>query len=212
MDDYITNMLLDFVSHLCYESHQPRSSRGVSGDGPVGGARRSVPRLRLVTAAPGGPGPRPPGTMTWPRGARCTDPEEMPEMEARAPAKNRHGGAPRGARPPAGDDKAPRKRLACRVTSTPGCRVMAPRVSRRSATPRRVAKEVSNPGRTASRERDGLFDIVKKRVRSASATPGQEQCATAGPLPCDAGAIPPESGASEGPLAVQASEERNSGP
>src|SRR6266849_4404994 len=35
---------------------QPRSSRGVSGDGPVGGARRGVPRLRLVTVSPGRPG------------------------------------------------------------------------------------------------------------------------------------------------------------
>ncbi len=51
--DYITNMLLDFVSQLCYKPHQPRSSRGVSGDGPVGGARRGVPRLRLVTVSPG---------------------------------------------------------------------------------------------------------------------------------------------------------------
>src|SRR5262249_30313994 len=66
----------------------------------MGGARRGVPRRRLVTAAPGGPGPRPPGTTTRPRAARCTDPEEMPEMEARAPAQNRHGGAPRGARLP----------------------------------------------------------------------------------------------------------------
>src|SRR5262249_23266644 len=50
--------------------------------------------------APGGSGPRPPGTMTWLRGARCTDPEEMPEKEARPPAQNRHGGAPRGERVP----------------------------------------------------------------------------------------------------------------
>src|SRR6476469_10224048 len=35
--------------------------------------------------------------MTWLRGARCTDPEAMPEMEARPPAENRHGGAPRRA-------------------------------------------------------------------------------------------------------------------
>src|SRR5712672_1417087 len=28
-------------------------------------------------------GPRPPGTTTWLRGARCTDREAMPEMEAR---------------------------------------------------------------------------------------------------------------------------------
>src|SRR5712692_11211664 len=49
-------MLLDFVSQLCYESHQPCASRGVSGDGPVGGARRGVPRRRLVTVSPGRPG------------------------------------------------------------------------------------------------------------------------------------------------------------
>src|SRR6266511_1713709 len=36
---------------------------------------------------------------TWLRGARWThSPEEMPETEARPPAKNRHGGAPRGVR------------------------------------------------------------------------------------------------------------------
>src|SRR5882757_7438091 len=43
---------------------------------------------------------------TWLRGARCTDPEAMPEMEARPPAENRHGGAPRGERPASWD--APR--------------------------------------------------------------------------------------------------------
>src|SRR3954452_23802713 len=52
--------------------------------------------MGLVTAGSGGPGHRPPGMMTWLRGARCTDPEAMPEMEARPPAENRHGGAPRG--------------------------------------------------------------------------------------------------------------------
>src|SRR5713226_2844188 len=141
--------------------------------------------------------------------------EELAARIRRKCRRWKHGPRPkiatverREARVPRWGREAPRKRLACRVMSTPGCRVKAPRVSRRSATPRRVVKEVSNPGRTASRERDRLFDIVKKRVRSASPTPGQEQCATAGPLPCDAGAIPPESG----PLAVQASEERNSGP
>src|SRR5437899_1442931 len=35
------------------------------------GARRGVLRQRLATAAPGGTGPRPPGTTTWTRGARC---------------------------------------------------------------------------------------------------------------------------------------------
>ena len=54
--DYITNMLLDFVSQLCYESHQPGSSRGASRGDPECGARRGVPRLRLVTVSPGRPG------------------------------------------------------------------------------------------------------------------------------------------------------------
>ena len=52
-------MLLDFVSHLCYVSHQPRSSRGVSGDSPVGGARRGVPRLEACNLGPGRPGTPP---------------------------------------------------------------------------------------------------------------------------------------------------------
>ena len=44
---------------------------------------------------------------TWLRGARCTDPEAMPEMEARPPAENRHGGAPRGERPASWDAPHP---------------------------------------------------------------------------------------------------------
>src|SRR6476660_1997405 len=71
-----------------------------------GGAGSGVLRPRLVTAGSGGPGHRPPGMTTWLRGARCTDPEAMPEMEARPPAENRHGGAPRGERPASWD--APR--------------------------------------------------------------------------------------------------------
>src|SRR5262245_22907727 len=86
---------------LCYVAHYPRSSEGPS---PETSRRRSgewrpaaAARNRL---APGGSGPRPLGTTTWLRGARSTDPEEMPEKEARPPAQNRHGGAPRGERVP----------------------------------------------------------------------------------------------------------------
>src|SRR6266700_2116106 len=71
--------------------------------------------------APGGPGPRPPGTTTWLRGARCTDPEAMPETEARPRVKNRHGGAPRGERPA--------------LLHAPRVRRTHPNVSRRSAHP-----------------------------------------------------------------------------
>src|SRR3954453_5552435 len=79
------------------------------------GAGSGVLRTRLVTAGSGGPGHRPPGMKTWLRGARCTYPEEMPEMEARPPAENRHGGAPRGERPASWD--APRPTSADRRVS-----------------------------------------------------------------------------------------------
>jgi hypothetical protein len=65
---------------------------------------------------PRGPGSRPPGTTTWLRGARCTDPEEMPEKEAQPPAQNRHGGAPRGARPDRKGRRHPAGCPAYRVT------------------------------------------------------------------------------------------------
>src|SRR4030088_1423666 len=99
------------------EDSHPRSRRGVSGDDPEGRAGSGVPRLRLVTAGSGGPGHRPPGITTWLRGARCTDPAAMPEMEARPPAETRHGRDPRGERPASWDaprltsaEVAPRKR------------------------------------------------------------------------------------------------------
>src|SRR5712692_8309655 len=130
------HFIFDNETYSVYIPRQPRSSRGVSGDGPVGGARRGVPRLRLVTNAPGGPGPRPPGTMTWPRGARCTDPEEMPEMEARAPAENRHGGAPRGERPRRWERKAPQQGACVPVMARePGCLARIRCACRRSPPP-----------------------------------------------------------------------------
>src|SRR5262249_17691104 len=58
-----------------YLASDPRSAGGASGDDPEGGAGRGVLRRRLVTVRSGRPGPPPPGTMTWLRGARCTDPE-----------------------------------------------------------------------------------------------------------------------------------------
>src|SRR5262245_38355509 len=75
------------------EGPSPETCRRRSGEWRPAAAARN----RL---APGGSGPRPPGTTTWLRGARSTDPEEMPEKEARPPAQNRHGGAPRGERVP----------------------------------------------------------------------------------------------------------------
>src|SRR5262249_40171265 len=112
---------------------------------------------------PGGPGSRPPGTTTWLRGARCTDPEAMPETEARPRVKNRHGGAPRGERPALWD--ARRLARAWRIASWYAQRVLRtpPNVSTRSAPPSFGVSEAKSqtPDANASRERDGLFDIVR---------------------------------------------------
>src|SRR4051812_19911492 len=97
---------IDYVTGLCYKDSILAHGGASSRDDPVGGAGSGVLRPRLVTADSGGPGHRPPGITPWLRGARCTDPEAMPEMEARPPAENRHGGAPRGERPASWD--APR--------------------------------------------------------------------------------------------------------
>src|SRR5260370_25638605 len=49
--------------------------------------------------APGGSAPRPAGTTTRVRGARCNrSGSNSGEGKARRPAQNRHGGAPRGKR------------------------------------------------------------------------------------------------------------------
>ena len=147
---------------ICILAHGGASSR----DDPEGGAGSGVLRPRLVTAGSGGPGHRPPGTMTWLRGARCTDPEAMPEMEARPPAENRHGGAPRGERPASWDaprlTRADPSRLANATTKIV-------RLSGRSAHPSsgRVRMDGDQPGRNnAPRERtNALFDIVSLRRR-----------------------------------------------
>src|SRR5262249_6008203 len=50
---------LDYDTKLSDKPRQPRSSRGVSGDDPEGGAGRGVLRRWLVTACPGRPGESP---------------------------------------------------------------------------------------------------------------------------------------------------------
>ena len=103
--------------------------------------------------------------MTWLRGARCTDPEAMPEMEARPPAKNRHGGAPRGERPASWDAPHPA-----------GCGSVAPhpRDNRTSApvgappAPRsgmdaNIKDTTRAQERAAGTKKTALFDIVRWR-------------------------------------------------
>src|SRR6266511_4984641 len=109
------------------EDSQSRSSRGVSGGDPEGGARRGVLRRRLVTAAPGGRDPARqalrPGceelAVTDPLPAEAQAEGGSGERSAAPGAQNRHGGAPRGERPASWDARRLARRLACRVTCTP---------------------------------------------------------------------------------------------
>src|SRR5438445_6763897 len=113
------------------------------------GARRGVPQWRFATAAPGGTGPRPPGTTTRTRGARCdrsgsnsgegsAGPEPKTATVERREASVLRGtqGASLGAWPAA-------------LRAGPTGASQAPDDSRRSATPSIGVSEakVSNPGR-----------------------------------------------------------------
>src|SRR5262249_42786152 len=106
--DYHVSMryIAHILAHL--RGRLPETRRRRSGEWRPAAAARN-------RAAPGGPGHRPPGTTTWLRGARSTDPEEMPVKEAPGP-KSPRWSAERRARP-AG--RAPRlaRRGRSRVTS-----------------------------------------------------------------------------------------------
>ena len=160
----LLNLYLDYYLRRCYIDSQPRSSKGVLRRHPEDGARRGVLRQRLITAAPGGTGPRQPGTTTRTRGARCN----------RSGANAGEGSAgpepPGGGRPASWDARRLARRLACRVKCRPTGASQAPDDSRRSATPRSGGREATkqNPGaENAPRERDLLFEMVKPRTRSA---------------------------------------------
>ena len=112
---------------------------------------------------------------TWLRGARCTDPEAMPEMEARPPAENRHGGAPRGERPASWDaprlTSADQSRLANATTE---------QVRLSALRPPLVGVDAKGKERTRAQQRaagtknTALFDIVNgddgQRFASRAAT------------------------------------------
>src|SRR5438128_4061566 len=71
-----------------------------------------------ITVVSGGTGPRPPGITTWLRGARWTDPAQMPEKEARDRSpKSPRWSAERRASPR--DARRLARRLACRVKARP---------------------------------------------------------------------------------------------
>src|SRR5262245_590170 len=153
----------------------PRSSEGPS---PETRRRRSGEWRPAAAArnrsAPGGSGPRPPGTTTWLRGARSTDPEEMPEKEARPPAQNRHGGAPRGEPVPLD---------ARRASGSADRRASATRDNRKSApfgaplAPHGADGKEESKTRAQQRavgtKKTALFDIVNRNIAATRSVPAE---------------------------------------
>src|SRR5262245_1272625 len=122
--------------------------------------------------APGGSGPRPPGTMTWLRGACCTDPEEMPEKEARPLAQNRHGGAPRGERVPLDARRASpgTARRAPKRATTGIPRLSALRSPLMGWMEQRKSKTRAQQ-RAAGTKKTALFDIVNRNIAATRLGP-----------------------------------------
>src|SRR5437667_11011389 len=126
------------------------------------GARRGVLRWRFATAAPGSTGPRPPGTTTRARGARCDrSGSNSGEGSAGPEPKIATVRAPGGERPPYWDARRLARCLACRVTCRPnGCLASTRRLSALRHPLIGVEKpKFQNPGaKNAPRERGRLFD------------------------------------------------------
>src|SRR5258706_5107942 len=154
---YHMHFPLDYFLERRYRFASLAHEGACSRDDPEDGARRGVLRQRLITAVPGGTGPRQPGTTTRTRGARCNrsganagEGSAGPEPKI-ATVERREAGVPRH-----GTQGASPRRLACRVTCRPTGASQAPDDSRRSATPRSGGREATkqNPGaENAPRER-----------------------------------------------------------
>src|SRR6476620_319585 len=168
-----------------------------------GGAGSGVLRPRLVTAGSGGPGHRPPGIMTWLRGVRCTDPEAMPEMKARPPAENRHGGAPRGERPASWDaprlTSAEQSRLANAATTQ--VRLSALRPPRTSGWMRKENERTRAQQRAAGTNNTALFDIVNAATGNGSLRAPRLRTRTPVIVSRASAARPRDPGASRQPIA-----------
>src|SRR5215510_4086210 len=149
------------------EGPSPETSRRRSGEWRPAAAARN----RL---APGGSGPRPPGTMTWLRGARCTDPEAMPEKEARPPAQNRHGGAPRGERVPLDARRASpgTARRAPKRATTEDLRLSALRSPLVGVDGTETSKTRAQQ-RAAGTKKTALFDMVNRNNAATRSVPAE---------------------------------------
>src|SRR5258706_3055503 len=134
---YHMHFPLDYFLERRYRFASLAHRRACSRDDPEDGARRGVLRRRLITAVPGGTGPRQPGTTTRTRGARCDrSGSNSGEGSAGPEPKIATVRAPGGGRPALWDARRLASGLACRVKCRPTGASQAPDDSRRSATPR----------------------------------------------------------------------------
>src|SRR5947209_20462276 len=133
-------------------------SRGI----PEYGARSGVARRRLVTVAPGGTGPHPPGTTTRTRGARCDrSGSNSGEGSAGPEPKIATVRAPGGGRPPYGTQGASLGAWPAALRAGPTGASQAPVRLSALRHPFAGVSEATkqNPGaRNAPRERERLFD------------------------------------------------------
>src|SRR5262249_29125072 len=112
------------------------------------------------------------------------NPEEMPEKEARPPAQNRHGGAPRGERVPLDARRASpgTARRAPKRATTEDLRLSAPR-----SPP--VGGDGTEPSKTRAQQRaagtkkTALFDMVNRNI--AATRPGPPPSARTAASPDD---------------------------
>src|ERR1700730_7836037 len=141
------------------ESH-PCSGGPFSRDDREGGGGNGVPRLRLVTAASGGSG-NPPARHydLAARSIAARIRRKCRRWKRGTQTQNRHGGAPKGARPASWDAGTPAGvpdpqrhcgSTGCRCTRAP---VGAP------PTPHRGGEIRKDPGANTPREREVLFDV-----------------------------------------------------
>src|SRR5262245_32611119 len=109
---------------------------------------------------------------TWLRGARCTDPEEMPEKEARPPAQNRHGGAPRGERVPLDARRASlgADRRAPKRATTEDLRLSALRSPLTGVDGTEKSKTRAQQ-RAVGTKKIALFDIVNRNIAATRSDP-----------------------------------------
>src|SRR5262249_41991767 len=163
---------IDYVMGICYVSHILAHLRGRLRRRAEGGAGSGVLRPRLVTVGPGRPGTPPARHYDLAARSSLHNPEEMPEKEARPPAQNRHGGAPRGERVPLDARRASpgTARRAPKRATTEDLRLSALRSPLVGVDGTETSKTRAQQ-RAAGTKKTALFDMVNRNIAATRSGP-----------------------------------------